>query len=146
MIIIIIIIIIIITIVIYTHLLKPYPIKKHTVQPTKATKRSSEKVDTFKKKAKPHNTQAKNLQKGKHHSAANKGDRREQKDGRRTHSKNNNNSNNLVPIKIKKKDEKNHQRLYQCTHWHPIDAEKRGAYYMCTVELVLFIFSVLDMF
>ena len=54
MIIIIIIIIIIITIVIYTHLLKPYPIKKHTVQPTKATKRSSEKVDTFKKKAKPH--------------------------------------------------------------------------------------------
>ena len=82
-----IIIIIIITIVIYTHLLKPYPIKKHTVQPTKATKRSSKKVDTFKKKAKPHNTQAKNLQKGKHHSAANKGDRREQKDGRRTHPK-----------------------------------------------------------
>ena len=48
-----IIIIIIITIIIYTHLLKPYPIKP-TVQPTKATNRSSEKVDTFKKKAKPH--------------------------------------------------------------------------------------------
>ena len=57
-----------------------------------------------------------------------------------------NNSNNLVVMKIKKEDEKSHQRLYQCTHWHPIDAEKRGAYYMCTVELVLFIFSVLDMF
>ena len=92
-----------------------------------------------------HTHSSKNLQKGKHHSAANKGDRREQKDGRRTHSKNNNNSNNLVPIKITKKDEKSYQRLYQCTHWHPIDAEKRSAYYMCMVELVLFIFSVLDM-
>ena len=51
----IIIIIIIITIIIYRHLLKPYPIKKkNTVQPTKATNLSSEKVDTFKKKAKPH--------------------------------------------------------------------------------------------
>ena len=48
-------IIIIITIIIYAHLLKPYPIKKkNTVQPTKATNRSSEKVDAFKKKAKPH--------------------------------------------------------------------------------------------
>ena len=46
---------------------------------------------------------------------------------------------------FKKKDEKSYQRLYQCTHWHPIDAEKRSAYYMCMVELVLFIFSVLDM-
>ena len=42
------------TIIIYTHLLEPYPIKKTTVQPTKATNRSSETVDTFKKKAKPH--------------------------------------------------------------------------------------------
>ena len=37
---------------------------KTTVQPTKSTKRSSEKVDTFKKKAKPHTHSSKNLQKG----------------------------------------------------------------------------------
>ena len=53
-----------------------------------------------------HTHSSKNLQKGKHHSAANKGDRREQKDGRRTHSKNNNNSNNLVPTKILKRKTK----------------------------------------
>ena len=99
----------------------PYSIKK-TVQPVKATKRSNEKVDSQKKR--PHTLKQIPLKKKRrrHHRTVNKGGRGKQKGG----TKNNKQQKQLYTIKIKKKDERSHQRLYQCIHWHPIDAEKNA--------------------
>lgn len=48
--------------------------------------------------------------------------------GRETHAlhKQQTNRNNSAAMKIKN-EEMSHQGLYQCTHWHPIYAEKSGA-------------------